>query len=92
MTIEILSSGSDVTNSSEISLAPGESATLSLRISDAGVGEGEIKADVQKRGSNGEWYPIGSLTRSEPCLVLQASGAFRVKRVTAEADFGVDRG
>jgi hypothetical protein len=87
---EILASGTSVANSSTVTLAAGESATLALRV-DADGGGANVQAAVQKQGSDTNWYTIGVLSHKAPCMVLSAVGSFRVRRIAADVAFGVDK-
>lgn len=89
MTTEILASGMGEADSSTFDLAEGESATLSLRISsDANT----VSAQVQKQGSDSQWYPVGLMQNHTATMVLQAAGTYRVHRFNSGVAYGIDQG
>ncbi|MES2634018.1 MAG: hypothetical protein V4669_13675 [Pseudomonadota bacterium] len=88
---QILASGTSLADSSEFTLAAGESATLSLFGTD--FPSPGCAASIQKKASSNAWVTIGSLRGidGEMTKVLTAVGTFRVQRKASSKAFGVDQ-
>lgn len=48
-------------------------------------------AQIQKKASNGQYVPIGTLTSSNPVQVLSAAGTYRVVKSLSTNATGVDQ-
>lgn len=86
----ILATGTAVANSSTVTLAAGESATLA--IFSANELNPSMVADIQLQGSDTNWTTIGQLRGAlgESSKVLTAVGSFRVQRRLSTVSFGID--
>jgi hypothetical protein len=88
---EWLASGTSADTSLELTLAEGESATISVFRDDGEPMDPSSRADLLIKGSNTEYNPTGfSLTRETPTLTLSSAGVFVVSRSLATGAFGVD--
>lgn len=85
-TTSIISDGTTEANSSDFSLAAGESATLSLR----GAGGG-ARVVIQFKASDATYQDFGYLDSQTPVVVLSAIGTFRCVKRASSAAFGVDK-
>lgn len=89
-TININPVSPDANTSTDFTVVPGGSVTLSLCAASsvvAGCG-----ASIQIKCEAGTYQQIGRLDRDAPLLVLQAAGIFRVvKGSNLHLPFGVDR-
>lgn len=65
-----------------------ESTSLFL-VSTAALPSG-VAVEIDVKGANGVYYPIGGLTAETPLLVLSGPGTYRVDR-PAGPNVGVDR-
>lgn len=83
----LLATGTTAANSADFTLA-GETTSLFL-VSTAALPSG-ITVELQVKGANGVYYPMGSLSSNAPFIVLSSPGTFRVSR-PAGPDCGVDR-
>jgi hypothetical protein len=87
----ILTAGITEAASSTFTLAAGESATLYLT-DDAGPSPAvDALADVQIASAGGEYFTVGSLTRTAPAQVLTAVGTFRVMRRPCSTPVGIEK-
>lgn len=92
MASEILSIGTAAANSSDITLAEGESATLSLKDnSGPEMRRGGIVV-IQIKDDAGLYFDFQTLSVNNSPLVLDAVGTFRVRRVDTGVPVGVFRG
>jgi hypothetical protein len=83
----LLATGTTALNSADFTLS-GETSSLFL-VSTAGIPAGAW-CDIQVKGANGLYYPMGALNSITPFLVLSSPGTYRVARA-AGVDVGVDR-
>jgi len=87
---ELISSGTTLANSADITVSAGSSATLLLKSATAQIPQG-ANADIQAKSADGNYYTIGRLTDQEPIKVLAAAGTFRVVRNPLGTAYGVDQ-
>lgn len=83
----LLATGTTAANSADFTLV-GETSSLFL-VSTAGLLPGSW-ADIQIKGANGLYYPVGALNLQTPFWVLSSPGTYRVARPLG-VDVGVDR-
>lgn len=80
---EVLAIGTSVPgNSSDVVLAAGSS--LSVCLKDAAgptVGAG-ARVDILRKGDNGEYFLVDSMTRAKPGVIVQGEGTYRFSRVS----------
>lgn len=86
-TASIIADGTTEANSSDFTLAAGETTTISLR----GTIPTTAMVRIQCKQSDGSYTDFGTLTSQFPVVVLTAVGVFRVVRRANAASFGVDR-
>jgi len=88
---EWLASGTTADTSAELTLAAGESATISVFRASGDAMDPNDRANLLIKGSNGEYNPTGfSLTRQNPTLTIASAGIFVISRDAADGAFGVD--
>lgn len=87
----ILAAGTSLADSTEFTLAAGESATLLMIGSD--YPEQRCAADIQMQTSGSLWQTIGQLrfVAGECSKVLTAVGTFRVQRRACPKAVGIDQ-
>lgn len=83
----LLATGTSALASADFTLT-GETTSLFL-VSTAGIVSGS-SVEIQVKGANGVYYPIGTLNPGLPFQVLSSPGTYRVYR-PAGPDVGVDR-
>lgn len=89
----IVASGTAAANSSDITIADGASALLSLfTVTGQAIHPG-CCASIQYKSSNGEFFEVqdGVLDHAKPCAILHGPGVFRVVRKASTIAFGVDQ-
>lgn len=88
---EIIPNGTAVATSSDITLTDGEGTILHLKsVSPPAISQGQ-EAQVQIKGSDGNYFTVGTLNHKEPAKLLNGPGVFRVRKLASEIPFGVDR-
>lgn len=85
-TVSIISDGTTAVNSSDFTLATGESATLSIR----GTGGG-ARVAIQIKASDSTYIDLGYIDSQNPSTVLTAVGTFRCAKAASTIAFGVDK-
>lgn len=91
-TTELLATGTSAANSSDFTLAAGESATLFLKDADGGGLNSRALVYLEVKDETGQYTTIDSLTTNKPGFVLTAIGTFRVRRPAGGDSCGVSRG
>lgn len=94
-TTEILAIGSSNLRSSEVTVASGGSATLSLKVSSASLASPmntAIEALIQIKSADSVWFTIGYLrgTPSESAKTISGPGVYSVYRLSPVDSYGVD--
>lgn len=87
----ILAAGTTEAASSTFVLTAGQAATIYL--TDA-AGPGlpfDACADVQIASAGSQYFTVGTLTRSNPAVVLEAAGTFRVLRHACETAVAIEQ-
>lgn len=83
----IIADGITEANSSDFTLAAGESATLSIR----GAGGPGAKVKIQLKASDATYDDFGYLDSQNRVAVLSAIGTFRCVKLAATTAYGVDK-
>lgn len=83
----IIADGITEANSSDFTLAAGESATLSIR----GAGGPGAKVKIQLKASDSTYDDFGYLDSQNRVVVLSAIGTFRCVKLAATTAYGVDK-
>jgi len=87
-----LTVGNTATTSADFALLAGDSTTLFLvdNVDTDGISS-TAQVDIQIKASDGKYFSIGALSYSNPILVLDAVGTFRLKRIASTDAVGVDK-
>lgn len=88
---ELIAIGTAQADSADFTLAAGETATLYLKDSGGPQVSSTSIARVQIKSADGEYFNIGELNCREVAKVLSGAGTYRVRRLAADAPFGVDK-
>jgi hypothetical protein len=83
----IITSGTTEADSSEFTLASGESATIFL----TGSAPANAVARVKIKAADASFSTIGELTNQYPAKVLAGAGTYKVTRAANAVAFGVDK-
>lgn len=87
---ELIAAGTTEVDSSDFTIADGESVTVFLKSGTGGRVVDGAKATVSIKSSGGHYFPVGELNHNAPAQVIQANGTFRVTRHANATSFGVD--
>ena len=88
---ELISIGTTQADSSDFTLAAGETATLFLKDAAGPQLANDSYAEIQIKAANGEYFFIGGLNCREPAKNLYGAGTYRVRRMASVSGFGVDK-
>lgn len=87
----IIASGTTETASSDIVVAAGTPTTLHVNTASGALLTGSDKALVQIKSAGSQYTTIAELTRSQPAVVVDGPGTYRVLRLAATVAFAVDQ-
>lgn len=88
---ELISIGTNQTDSADFTLFAGEEATIYLKNGSGPQLDAKSYAAIQIKASNGEYFTIGYLNCREPAKVISGAGTYRVRRLLTDVAFGVDK-
>ena len=88
----LIAAGTAAADSSDFTLTSGANTTLSLVTGNAGDDvPNNAVAYIQLKSAGGNYFTIGQLDYQNKCLVMTATGTFRVRKPMSAASFGVER-
>lgn len=92
MATELLAIGTAAAQSSDFSLTDGESARLFLVDNLGPRVPVDAVVKLQNKAVNGQYFDEAQLDVTMPSMLVMGPGTFRVLRVDAGVEVGVDRG
>jgi hypothetical protein len=92
---ELIASGTTLANSSDVTLASGEAASVFLADA-AGPGlPADARAEIQYKSNGGQYFPVGGylgiITAQSPITRVDGPLVFRVQRFACSAAITVER-
>lgn len=90
---ELIATGTAQDDSSDFTLADGQSTTIFLKEKDTFYDSlpAQCAANVQIKSADSVYYTIHVITDRCPAIVLDAPGTYRVRKQASITTFGVDR-
>lgn len=78
MATQLIATGSSAANSSDVTLAAGESAVFSLKAAATGA-----EARIEIKDDAGGYTDVGRLITLDPAKLVSGPGTYRVRRVAS---------
>lgn len=91
-TTNLLTTGTTSANSSDFTLAAGESATIALKDATGNTVSGGVKVYIDIKDDTGAYFQVDRLGPDKPAVVLSGIGTYRIRRVASSVAVGVFRG
>ena len=88
---ELIATGRAQADSSDFTLADGQSTTIFLKDASYDSVPAQCAANVQIKSADSVYYTIHVITARCPAIVLDAPGTYRVRKQASITTFGVDR-
>ena len=88
---ELIATGTAQADSSDFTLADGQSTTIFLKDASSDSVPAQCAANVQIKSADSVYYTIHVITDRCPAIVLDAPGTYRVRKQASITTFGVDR-
>lgn len=82
MASEVLAIGTTVANSSDVTVAAGDTLTVCLKDAAGPKVAAGCRVDIQLKDDSAQYFTVDSLTSSKPAALIVAAGTYRFARLT----------
>lgn len=87
----IIPSGTTAANSGDLVVAAGAPITVFLNDADGRTLAEDANALVQIKAASGQYMTVGMLSRSQPALIIDGPGTYRVSKRASAVAVAVDQ-
>ena len=91
MATEILATGTDAADATQVTVTAGTPVTVFLKKASTGPVGSTVRAVVKIKSSGSTYHEVGALDGSRPAMVIDGPGTYLISREATKEAFGIEK-